>query len=275
MEIRHQRTYVAAVLAVYRPALVALALTLTLESVDDLPIAVGPTMIIALVDAVVFSDRRRLDVLIDESELADHRVQSELMNAGTRRVYEHGAGTMQHVARRNLFAPDLQAVVQGTGTLRRYSLMDREDSPDRHVDTEVRRSVEGIVQEHILPRIHFRRDRNRIQILFRSDHTKQARPSQYLAHGVVCQNVELLLSLAGRIFTFACADDVIQSCSPHITRDDFSDQGYVDQQAGKLTRRLWMLFLPLEKEPFDRNNGFISHNNLSDRLIASPCTDSK
>src|SRR5687767_16021632 len=102
-----------------------------------------------------------------EKELTNRRVERKPVRALSGRVDEHRARAVEDVPGGNLPASLLEEVrklaVLGLGGL----LHDREDRSDRHVDIDVRRSVERIEQQAVLSAAKTLGDRDDVWLLLR------------------------------------------------------------------------------------------------------------
>ncbi len=249
MEIGHERADVPAVLGLHAVGEIAL------ESAHrDLHRLVPPTEV-ALVHAVVGADPRSDDPRVRQQELADRRIECEAVDTLPRRVDQHRARPVHHVARRDLLASGLKHVCRGAAPLHADSPVDAEDGPNRGIDVDVGRAVEGIEQHRILAHAVLCRNRDDVLVFLRSHHTHSARVVETILDRLVREHVKLLLNLTLDVSCTVGAEDVHEPRATDGGRDDLGRQRDVVQQIRELTRRLGEAVLLIENEALDGRDG--------------------
>ena len=81
------------------------------------------------------------------------------MHAGAAGVHEHGSRAVEDVSGRQLAMPGLQTVLQRPSRRGGDLPVNGEDRTYRHVDVDVARSVERVVEEHVIAARELVRDR--------------------------------------------------------------------------------------------------------------------
>src|SRR5438128_1887560 len=248
VEIRDQRPDVAGVLGLDPPLAV-------LEGRDD-PLHRGsPAIPVALVHAVVLPHGGGRDVGMRQQELADRGVEGEAVHPLTRRVHEHRARAVEAVARGDLLLPCLQTVGDARrGALPGHATMDREHRADRDLDVDVGGAVEGVVQHDVLAGGPPGRDGDGLLILLRRRHAHPPRVLDAVAHGLVGEEIELLLQVAGDVHRARRAEDVGEPGAAHVAGDDLRGEAEVVQQVRQLPRRLRVEPLLLHDETLNRDD---------------------
>jgi hypothetical protein len=148
------------------------------------------------------------DARVGEQELADGRIESKPRNALTGGVHQHGARAVDHIARRDLLAARLEHIGFGSPALCGHPAIDAEDGADGTVDIDVRRAIEGIVQHRVLPSRILIRDRDDLFVLLRRHHADSPGVIERVGHGLIGEDVELLLFLVLDIGGPSTAQDV-------------------------------------------------------------------
>jgi hypothetical protein len=167
------------------------------------------------------------------------------------RVDEHRARAVDDIPRGNLAASRLQHVFELAVTSARDLADDREYRPDGYVDVDVRRTVEWIEEEAVLPALELLRNLNDPG-LFLGRHCAEASAVVHrLDDDLVGENVELLLRLALDVLVFRCAEDVGEARAAHLVRDHFRRERQVVENARELTRGFRMIALLFDDEPLD------------------------
>ncbi len=122
----------------------------SLEIQHRLPVSLGPAREVTLINAVILTARRSLDVRVYETEFPNRRIECETMDAMTRGIHHHRTGPVDDVPSGNLF-PTLLETVREPGFARRAECsVYRKDRPDRRVHVDVGRAIERVKQQNVL-----------------------------------------------------------------------------------------------------------------------------
>ncbi len=214
MEVRDQRADVPGVF------LFVLLPVDPLEAPHHLAIPIGPTRVIALVDAIIFADGRRLRGRVVQSELADGGVEGESVHAVAVAVHQHRTRTVDHVPGSHLPKAGLQEVFQSSITGRRDTPVNRENRTNRYVHIDVRRSIERVVQEYVLPCMAALGQRDRLIVLLGRHHTHTPASADRVLDSLVGQHVQLLLLFPLNVDSARTADDIQQPRAPNLSGND-------------------------------------------------------
>jgi hypothetical protein len=130
---------------------------------------------------------------VGQDELTDVAIQRESAHAVARGQHDHRRRAIQRVARRHLLDPGLQEIAHGGALAGIGHPENREDRPDRNVDVDVRRAVEGIEEQKVFPARVLLRDRADVIELFRGHGAKVSTPLVAPKHEIVSDDIQLLL----------------------------------------------------------------------------------
>src|SRR5438105_11924283 len=186
-----------------------------------------------------------------EQELTDRWIECEAVHALPRRVHEHRARAVDHVARRDLTSSGLQQILHLPVPSPRDLADDGEDRSDRNVDVDIGRAVEGIEQQDVLAASKVLGDLNDARLLFRRHRAQTSGMVHRLDDDLIRDDVELLLNFTLNVLRFRRAENVGQTGHADLARDHLRRKRNVVQDAGELARRLRMLALLLDDEPLD------------------------
>lgn len=122
----------------------------SLEIQHRLPVSLGPTHEVTLIDTVILAAGRSLDVRVHETEFPDCRIECETVDAMTRGIHHHRTGPVDDVSGGNLFPTLLETVRQADFACLAEGSVYRKDCPDRRVHVDVGRAIERIKQQNVL-----------------------------------------------------------------------------------------------------------------------------
>ena len=215
-----------------------------------------PAPEVALVHAVVLADPGRDDAGMGEQKLADRGIEREAVHPLPRRVHQHRARPVHHVAGGDLLAPRLQHVAHRAPALHAHPAVDAEDGADRGIDVDVGGAVE---RDRTGPRTCRPGYSGGTGMMSSSSsepitHTRPVWLRQFLMVSLAmtssfCCSSPCTLRLLG------AAEDVHQAGAPDRRGDDLRRERDVVQQIGQLARRLRIAVLLVEDEPLDGGHG--------------------
>src|SRR5690606_21309176 len=271
VEVRDERTDVA------RGERLGVDPVETLQVIDQPALFLGPERVVPFVAAVDPLPRiRDPDVRVAEEELADRRVERESVHAVPGRVDEHRRRTVDDVPRRDLLEPRLEAVLEPAALGLRDLAVHGEDRADRDVRFDVRRPVERIVEEDVVPDRELLRYRKDLVRLLRGHAAEVAAVVERLEDDLVGVDVELLLLLAVDVRLVGRAEDVDEPGLVDLPVDELRGERDVVQNIAERAGRLGVLPLLFDDVAPDRDHG-AAHGILpwSSALCASisftPC----
>ncbi len=151
--------------------------------------------------------------------------------------------------------------------------MNREDRPDGNVDVDVRRPVQRVIDEHVLPGILLHG--NRFVVLFGGKDTDPARLPDHALHDVVRHDVQLLLLLPLDVDVAGAAEDVHEPRPADVPGDVLPCEGHVVKEVGEFSGGFREQPLLLHDEALDRNQARIGHDNLARRELTDACVTAK
>ncbi len=264
MEIRDEGTDVPSVLPLLR-------ILHPLEHLHDATVPCRPPLVVALVHGVEPAHGRRLDVVVEETEFTDGRIEREQVHPVSHRVHEHGARTVDDVAGGDLAVARLHTIRHRSGSVAfRDPLVNREDGTDGNVHVDVRRAVQRIVEEYILARVPLLGNGYRITFFLRRHHAHASREADGLLDRLVGDNIELLLLFALHVSRAEGTEHVHQAGPSHIPGDHLRRECDVVEQISEVAGGLGVHPLLLEDEPLDRNQCRIRHSTLPARDEGRP-----
>src|SRR3990170_2316117 len=227
-----------------------------------------PLSVIRIIDREIPSDSRDPNVRMREQELAQRWVEREAVRALPRGVDEHCARAIDDVARGDLPAARLQHVLHLAAAAAGDLAHDREDRSNRHVDVDVRRSIERIEQKAVLPATEVLRYVDDVRLFLRGHGAEAPAVINRLDDYLVGEDVELLLRLALHVLQVGRAEDVGKARASNLVGDHLGGEREVVKQAGQLTRRLGVEFFLLDDESLDRDDrcrGVLNHSKIPRR----------
>jgi len=127
--------------------------------------------------------------------------------------------------------------------------MDREDRADRDVRVDVRRAVQRVEQQDVVPRGELLGDRDQVLGLLGGHHAQMPPVVHRVHHHVVGVDVELADFLAVDVLGARHAEDVDEARLADFAMDQLRGERDVVQDAGQLAGRAGVLPLLLEDEP--------------------------
>ena len=190
-----------------------------------------------------------------QQELPDGRVEREAVGTLPRGVHQHRARAVDHVAGGYLTAPRLEHVLHLAACAAGDLLVHREDGANGHVDVDVRRSIEGIEQQHILAGAESLGNVDDVRLLFGRHGTQPATMIECLDDDFVGNHVELLLHLPLDVHVAGRAENVRESGTSHFVRDHLAGERHVIEDTGQFAGGLGEHAFLLDDETFDRDDG--------------------
>ncbi len=184
------------------------------------------------------------------------------MHPGAGGVDQDRGGAVDHVAGGELAVAGLEQVFEPSALPLGDLAMDREDRPQRDVGFDVGRSIERIVQQHVVTAGELVRDGDRVVDLFRGHHAKVAGVIERLEHHLVGELVELADVLTVDVELAGAPQDVDQAGAIHLTTDDLGRERDVVKDVGKSAGRFRVSALLFDDVPAQRDDGSLYHSSL-------------
>ena len=107
--------------------------------------------VVSLVDSIVSTIFRDLDIPVRQAKLTDRRIKGESIDTMACSIYQDGGCTIQHIAGCYESSTWLQKIFNGCWPCQiRYSPVDAEYGPYGNIDIDIAGAIEWIKAHHIL-----------------------------------------------------------------------------------------------------------------------------
>jgi hypothetical protein len=154
--------------------------------------------------------------------------------------------------------PRLEAVLKSAPLSRRDLPVNAEDRADRDVHVDVRRSIEGVVDDNVIPSRELVGNRDESLVLFRRQACNQPGMIERPVDDLVREHVELLLGLTVNVLVAGRPHDIDESSLVHLPADHLRGKSDVLEKTGEGAGRSRKLPLLLDEEARNRDNVALS-----------------